>query len=184
MRGRKMKSEHEARAWEMAMKTVRYYYDGWDLFKASIFGFVFGLIIGFLFGMSVAYASELKHSFKSPAFNGIGYSSHVLTIENLTHTRKAERKAKEESARKEAEREAKNTNVNKFLANLESRIYAELSKQISEKLFGETPQTSGTLELLGNTIEYEMTDDNVKLVVSQADGSTTTVDIPIASFAF
>ena len=35
-----------------------------------------------------------------------------------------------------------------------------------------------------NTIEYEMTDDNVKLVVAQADGSTTIVDIPIASFAF
>jgi len=146
--------------------------------------FVWFSSLGIFLWFAIASASELKHSFRSPAFNGIGYSSHVLTIENLTHTRKAEIKAKEESARKEAEREAKNTNVNKFLANLESRIYAELSKQISEKLFGETPQTSGTLELLGNTIEYEMTDDNVKLVVAQADGSTTTVDIPIASFAF
>jgi hypothetical protein len=186
MRGRKMKhrSEHEARAWEMAMKTVRYYYDGWDLFKASIFGFVFGLIIGFLFGMSVAYASELRHSYKSPAFNGQGFSSHVLTIENLTFQRQKDIDAKIESDRREAEREAKNTNVNKFLANLESRIYAELSKQISEKLFGEDPQTSGTLDLLGNNIQYEMTDENVKLVVNQADGSTTIVDIPIASFAF
>jgi len=146
--------------------------------------FVWFSSLGIFLWSAIASASELKHSFRSPAFNGIGYSSHVLTIENLTHTRKAEIKAKEESARKEAEREAKNTNVNKFLANLESRIYAELSKQISEKLFGETPQTSGTLELLGNTIEYEMTDDNVKLVVAQADGSTTIVDIPIASFAF
>lgn len=186
MRGRKMKykSEHEARAWEMAMKTVRYYYDGWDLFKASIFGFVFGLIIGFLFGISVAYGSELKHSYKSPAFNGQGFSSHVLTIENLTFQRQKDIEAKIESEREEAERAAKNTNVNKFLANLESRIYAELSKQISEKLFGEDPQTSGTLELLGNTIEYNMTDDNVTLVVTQSDGSTTTVVIPIASFAF
>ena len=180
----KHKSEHEARAWEMAMKTVRYYYDGWDLFKASIFGFVLGLIIGFLFGMSTAYASELRHSYKSPAFNGQGFSSHVLTIENLTFQRQKDIDAKIESDRREAEREAKNTNVNKFLANLESRIYAELSKQISDKLFGEDPQTSGTLDLLGNNIQYEMTDENVKLVVNQADGSTTIVDIPIASFAF
>jgi hypothetical protein len=179
-----MKSEHEARAWEMAMKSVSYYYSGWDLFKASVLGFVFGLIIGFLFGISTAYGSELKHSYKSPAFNGQGFSSHVLTIENLTFQRKKDIDAKAESEREEAERAAKNTNVNKFLANLESRIYAELSKQISEKLFGETPQTSGTLELLGNTIEYEVTDDNVTLVVTQSDGSTTTVVVPIASFAF
>ena len=179
-----MKSEHEARAWEMAMKSVRYYYDGWDLFKASIFGFVFGLIIGFLFGISTAYGSELQQSYKSPAFNGQGFSSHVLTIENLTFQRQKDIDAKVESARKEAEREAKNTNVNKFLANLESRIYAELSKQISEKLFGETPQTSGTLELLGNTIQYDVTDDMVTLIVTQSDGSATTVAIPIAAFAF
>ena len=63
-------------------------------------------------------------------------------------------------------------------------VYFREGKQISEKLFGENPQTSGTLELLGNTITYEMSDSNVALTVVQADGSTTVVDIPIASFAF
>src|SRR6056300_1672756 len=80
-----------------------------------------------------SYASELRHSFNSPAFNGQGYSSHVLTIENLTFQRKAEIKSKEEAAAREAAREAENTNINKFLRNFESRVYAELSKQLSEK---------------------------------------------------
>ena len=84
----------------------------------------------------------------------------------------------------EAKSEKENSNVNKFLANLESRIYAELSKQISDKLFGENPQTSGTVDLLGNTIAYEMTDDKVTLNVTQADGTFTKVEIPVASFAF
>jgi len=182
----KYKNEWEQYQWEMLKKEHQYIYDTKDFLKTSIAAVLFGILVGFLLGisMSPSYASELKHSFKSPAFNGVGYSSHVLTIENLTFQRKADIKAKEESARKEADREAKNTNVNKFLANLESRIYAELSKQISEKLFGENPQTSGTLELLGNTITYEMSDSNVALTVVQADGSTTVVDIPIASFAF
>lgn len=179
----KYANEHEAKQWAILREQNPYIYDGKDLLKMGVIGFVMGFIVGILFGVS-SHASELKHSFKSPAFNGVGYSSHVLTIENLTFQRKKDIEAKEESARKEDEREAKNTNVNKFLANLESRIYAELSKQISEKLFGENPQSSGTLELLGNTITYEMSDSNVTLVVSQADGSTTTVDIPIASFAF
>jgi hypothetical protein len=143
--------------------------------------------MGFLVGMffiSAATAGELTYKFNNPSFNGIGYSSHVLTIENLTHTRKADIKAKQESALREIEREKENSNVNKFLANLESRIYAELSKQISDKLFGENPQTSGTVDLLGNTVSYEMTDDKVTLNVTQTDGTFTTVEIPVASFAF
>lgn len=143
--------------------------------------------MGFLVGMffiSAATAGDLTYKFNNPSFNGIGYSSHVLTIENLTHTRRAEIKSKLESAAREIEREKENSNVNKFLANLESRIYAELSKQISDKLFGENPQSSGTIDLLGNTVAYEMTDDLVTLNVTQTDGSVTKVEIPVASFAF
>jgi len=137
-----------------------------------------------MFFINPVSAGELTYDFKSPSFTGIGYSSHLLTIENLTHTRKAEIKSKQEAAAREIEREKENSNVNKFLANLESRIYAELSKQISDKLFGENPQTSGTVDLLGNTIAYEMTDDKVTLNVTQEDGTYTKVEIPVASFAF
>ena len=35
-----------------------------------------------------AHAGQLNHSFKSPAFSGQGYSSHVLTIENQEFSRK------------------------------------------------------------------------------------------------
>jgi len=142
------------------------------------------LLIILMMGANTSFANELVYQFKSPAFNGNGYSSHVLTIENLTHQRKKDIESKRESDLREAEREAKNTNVNKFLANLESRIYAELSKQISDKLFGENPQSSGTIDLLGNMVSYEMTDDMVTLTVVQTDGSTTVVEIPVAQFAF
>ena len=47
-------------------------------------------IIAFIASMfgSVATAAELVHQFNSPAFNGVGYSSHVLTIEQLETQRK------------------------------------------------------------------------------------------------
>lgn len=38
--------------------------------------------------VSTASASDLVHSFTSPAFSGIGYSSHILTIEQLEENRR------------------------------------------------------------------------------------------------
>jgi len=131
-----------------------------------------------------AAAGELRHTWRSPAFSGHGYSSHVLTIENLTHQRKADIKAKEEAKARELEREAENTNINKFMKNFESRVYAELSKQLSEKLFGETAEDSGTIVILGNTIEYDTIGDEVKLVVTASDGTVTTLIIPTSGFGF
>lgn len=179
----KYQSDYEKAAWKGLAKAYPSQYTIKDVLWFGFWSFVMGFLVGMFF-ISAATAGELTYNFKSPAFNGIGYSSHVLTIENLTHTRKADLKAKEESRLREIEREKENSNVNKFLANLESRIYAELSKQISEKLFGENPQTSGTIDLLGNTVSYEMTDDMVTLNVTQTDGSFTKVEIPVASFAF
>ena len=172
-------SSYEKAAWQKFKKSNPVTYTISTVLRSFIMGFLVGM-----FFISAATAGDLTYKFNNPSFNGIGYSSHVLTIENLTHTRRAEIKSKLESAAREIEREKENSNVNKFLANLESRIYAELSKQISDKLFGENPQSSGTIDLLGNTVAYEMTDDLVTLNVTQADGSVTKVEIPVASFAF
>jgi len=137
-----------------------------------------------LISCTSSYASELRHSFNSPAFNGQGYSSHVLTIENLTFQRKKDIEADEESKIKEAQRADQNTNINKFLANFESRVYAELSKQLSEKLFGETASDSGTIEIMGNTIEYSSDGSVVTMIVTDSNGSTTTLAIPLSGFGF
>ena len=40
-----------------------------------------------IIGMNLA-ADQIVHKFKSPSFNGVGTSSHYLTIENQEHTRK------------------------------------------------------------------------------------------------
>jgi len=82
-------------------------------------------------------ASELTHVFVSPAFNGNGYSSHILTIEQLEANRRKEIKDEKKAREDEAERDLKSTNAYKFQNNLESRIYATLSKNIADSLFGE-----------------------------------------------
>ena len=108
-------------------------------------------------------ADQIVHKFKSPSFNGIGTSSHYLTIENQEFSRKLTIKEEIKALQDEIEREKENSTLARFMRNLESRVYAELSRQLVNNLFGETPSDSGTIELEGNIIEY--TSDGVTLTL-------------------
>jgi curli production assembly/transport component CsgF len=129
-------------------------------------------------------ASELVHQFASPAFSGVGYSAHVLTIEQLESQRKQKIKDEKQAALDKAERDAKNTTLAKFLVNLESRIYAQLSKQLADNMFGESDKTTGTLDFQGSSITWFKNGSTVTLTILEANGNRTEVIVPIASFAF
>lgn len=140
-------------------------------------------ILTILLITSNAYA-ELTFEFKSPSFNGIGYSSHVQTIENTENSRKEALETARLQAAKDAAAAAKNTNLQKFLNNFESRVYAQLSTQLVNNLFGENPQNSGTVTIEGNTIQYTKTADMISMTVTAADGTITQVEIPIGTLKF
>jgi hypothetical protein len=129
-------------------------------------------------------ADEMVHKFKSPSFSGIGTSAHYLTIENQQFNRKQALKAEIKALQDEIERDKENTTLARFIRNLESRIYAQLSRQLVENLFGETPSDSGVLSLEGNTIEYNVVDGIITLNITDSDGNTTTISLPIGSFTF
>ena len=129
-------------------------------------------------------ADQMTHKFKSPSFNGINTSSHYLTIENQEFNRKADIAAEIKAYQEELEREAENTTLARFIRNLESRIYAELSRQLVNNLFGETMSTEGVLELEGNTIQYFVDGDFITLIITDADGNSTTITLPVGSFSF
>ena len=126
--------------------------------------------------------AELTYQFKSPQFNGVGYSSHVQTIENTQFTRQAAIDAAKRQAAIDAATAAGNTNLAKFLNNFESRVYAQLSTQLVNNLFGENPKDSGTLNLEGNTIKYTKTADQISLTILDKNGNVTQVTIPVGSF--
>ena len=129
-------------------------------------------------------ADQMVHKFKSPSFSGINQSSHYLTIENQEFNRKEAIKQEIKAYQEELKREAENTTMARFLRNLESRVYAQLSRQLVDQLFGEDPQTSGILELLGNTISYVVDGDFITLTITDADGNVTTITLPLGSFTF
>ena len=84
----------------------------------------------------------------------------------------------------EIEREKENSTLARFLRNLESRVYAELSRQLVNNLFGETPSDSGTITLEGNTIVYSSDGVTLTLTITEADGTVTSITIPIGTFLF
>lgn len=145
---------------------------------------MFKLVPLFLILASSVQAAELDFSFKSPSFSGIGYSSHVQTLENTETSRKKAIDDKRLADAKEAAALIKNTNLQKFLNNFESRVYAQLSTQLVNNLFGENPQNSGTVEIEGNTIQYVKTTDMVSLSVTDTNGNITQVEIPIGQLKF
>jgi hypothetical protein len=129
-------------------------------------------------------ADQIVHKFKSPSFNGIGTSSHYLTIENQEFSRKLTIKEEIKALQDEIEREKENSTLARFLRNLESRVYAELSRQLVNNLFGETPSDSGTITLEGNTIVYSSDGVTLTLTITEADGTVTSITIPIGTFLF
>lgn len=133
----------------------------------------------------VVYGAPLPDfTFKSPAFNGQGYSSHVLTIENQEQTR---RKAVEDRIQSELDKaaaDAKNTNLQKFLNNLESRIYAQISQNLATAMFANGGSTSGTLNFEGNTIFWTKDSTSVYLTVTDTVGNNTQITIPLGQFQF
>ena len=129
-------------------------------------------------------AAPLDFGFKSPSFNGSGYSSHVLTIENQEFTRQAQVKKDIQAALEKAKADEKNTNLAKFMNNLESRIYAQISQNLATAMFANGGSTSGTLNFEGNTIFWNKDSSNVYLTVTDTVGNQTTITVPLGQFQF
>jgi hypothetical protein len=151
------------------------------LIRNTISGLCYSISIA---AITPATASELVHSFNSPSFSGVGYSSHILTIEQLESQRKQKIKDEQKAAVDKAERDAKNTNIAKFLVNVESRIYAQLSKQLADAMFAEGGGNSGNMDFQGTNISWVKTGSDVTLTIIETSGNRTDITVPLASFAF
>jgi hypothetical protein len=141
--------------------------------------------------------AELVHQFKDPAFNGQGWSSHVLTIDSIEKSRKDSIEAQKKADAATIEAAALNTPMARFMNLFSSQVYAQLATQLSNNLFKDTckaadgsavpgciPNNTGIFNLDGNTVTWIKTTDKVTLTVVDAKGTKTVVIVPIASFGF
>lgn len=151
------------------------------------------LILGTLAFVSVitdTRSSEMIHEFSNPSFSGNGYSTHVLSLEQLRYNRENKIKDDQKSADAAAKRDEENTTINKFIKNVESRIYANLSKQLVDNMFGEECTgecpTSGTAEVEGSTIYWikDTTTETITLTITDPNGTVTEMSVPLGDFQF
>jgi len=126
-------------------------------------------------------SADLVHQFKNPSFSGIGYSAHVLSLEQLEFNRREDIRKEQEAEAARIERELENSVLNKFIKNLESRIYATLSKQMVDNMFaacgedtGVDCANSGTTEVEGASITWVKDEEtgSITLTVDGPDGYT------------
>jgi hypothetical protein len=141
--------------------------------------------------------AELVQQFKNPAFSGIGFSSHVLTIDSIEKSRRDAIDADRKATIARAEAELLNTPLNRFMGLFQSQVYAQLATQLSNNLFtnkcaaadgtaipGCVNPDTGNFVLDGNTVTWRKANDKVTLTVVDSKGTVTTVIVPIASFSF
>ena len=144
---------------------------------------------------SMVGAAELQHSFNSPSFSGIGYSSHVLTIHQLETQARDKNKNAADALKAKAESDALNTPQAKFQANLESRIYSQLAKQITDSLFGvdgvpvcsaNSAGNCGQMEVAGNNITWKVVGTNIVVRIENVldPRQYTEITVPSGTFGF
>jgi hypothetical protein len=147
------------------------------------------LIMGAITAPTVVLSAPLlDFSFKSPSFNGIGFSSHILTIENQESTRRKSIADKIQSELDKIKADEKNTNLNKFLNNLESRIYAQISQNLATAMFatGGSDAGSFTFDKETNTTISWVKDSlagTIKLTVN-GPGVNSEITVPLGQFQF
>ena len=140
--------------------------------------------------IAIPTKSDIVFEFKNPSFSGVGTGAHYLTIENQEHSRKKAIEDALEAARKAAERDAENTTMAKFIRNLESRIYSQMSKQLVESMFSnDNAATFGSFTLEGNVVTYETLtqasgEDVIQLRIVDEYGTETLIEIPVGTGNF
>lgn len=119
------------------------------------------------FSASNAFAQDLVYEPVNPSFGGNSFNSaHLLAIANAQNDYEQEVD------------ETENTDLDRFVRSLQSRLLSSLSGQVAEAIFGEDAQESGTIVFGDQTISFERTLDGIQLTITDADGNTTVITIP------
>lgn len=141
-------------------------------------------LIGLAFIACRLQADEIVHKFKSPSFNGQNTSQHYLTVESQEYSRKEQFRKDLAALAEQKKRDEDNSVISRFQRNLESRIFAQISRQIVDNLFGEDPSSSGIFTIFGNTIEYTSDGEFITLKITDEFGNVTEITIPIGDLTF
>ena len=115
-----------------------------------------------------ASAQQLTYTPINPTFGGNPFnSSHLLGLAN----------AQNQFLPKSTSITAP-TQAQQFASQLQSTILSGVAQQISNAIFGNNPQQSGTISFGGTSVNFQRGLDNVTINITDTQGVTTTIVVP------
>ena len=119
-------------------------------------------------GAGAARAQQLVYTPVNPTFGGNPFnSSHLLATANAQN-----------QFLPKASTYAAPTQAQQFASQLQSTILAGVSQQISNAIFGNNPQQSGTISFGGTSVNFQRGLDNVTINITDPAGVTTQIVVP------
>lgn len=116
-----------------------------------------------------ASAQQLTFTPINPTFGGNPFnSSHLLGLAN----------AQNQFLPKATTTAVGQTQAQQFASQLQSTILAGVSQQISNAIFGNNPQQSGTISFGGTSVSFARGLDNVTINITDTQGVTTQIVVP------
>ncbi len=115
-------------------------------------------------------AQELVYTPVNPSFGGNPFNSaHLLGIANAQNDFEAPQ-----------DDIMQDTQADIFLRQLESRLLSGLASDVTDAIFGDNPQDSGTISFSGQTITFVRGLDSVTITIFDATtGTTTEIILPL-----
>ena len=118
-------------------------------------------------------AQDMVYTPINPSFGGNPLnSSHLLGLANAQRTATAR---KPPSGTDPTDPGSGSSDADLFVRQLQSRLLSALASQVTEAIFGENPQESGTVRFGDTTVTYERTIDSIRLVITDPTGVTEIV---------
>ncbi|WP_374575523.1 curli assembly protein CsgF [Phenylobacterium sp.] len=115
-----------------------------------------------------AHAQDLSYTPTDPTFGGNPFnSSHLLGVAAAQNKYKAPTTT--------------TSQAELFSKQLQSRLLSALASQVTDAIFGDNPQDSGTITFGDQTITFNRTLDSVQLSITDNQSGTVT-DISIPTF--
>lgn len=139
-----------------------------------------GLIIALCGAAQITMAQDLVYTPINPSFGGSPLnSSHLLGTANAQRTATARDSRPDSLLGGSGLDTPGSSSADLFVRQLEGRLLSALAGQVTEAIFGDSPQDSGLVTFGTTTVEFQRTLDSIRLVIIDSlDGTVTEIVVP------
>ncbi|PLW77732.1 curli assembly protein CsgG [Cohaesibacter celericrescens] len=137
-------------------------------------------LTGFLLFTGPALSAELTYTPVNPSFGGNPLnSSHLISTANAQRTATAS-DANSSISGSSSSSSSSSTSADLFVRQLEGRLLSALASQVTEAIFGDNPQDSGTVTFGDTEISFNRGVDSITLSITDfTDGTVTNIEVPV-----